>query len=95
MNFDQNAHPLFGLWAFVPSSLKAKILHFWSRIPFGNLCTVKQGACKMHLRKDLIVLVTNGRSQDALPVSLVSQQLVDAFYARMVLLGYPSAAGGA
>ena len=45
--------------------------------PYGNLCRFKYGELEVTLNKQLWIITSDGISTDALPLSFVSQQLVD------------------
>jgi hypothetical protein len=80
--------PLMGLWGLVPLKLRGKLLSLWGDLPGGDFCKLVNGGETVRFRKDLMVIVSDGRSYDAMPVTFVSPQLIEAFAARMKLLGY-------
>lgn len=69
-------------------ALKASLLKFWLAIPFGRICSMQFNGQTVTLYKSMWVTISDGRSRDALPVYLVSKDLVFALRARMTQLGY-------
>lgn len=69
--------------------IKTTLLRAWLSIPGGRICTLHRGRQTITLRKNLWVHITDGTSKDALPICLVSPDLVDALRKRMDDLGYP------
>lgn len=59
------------------------LIKIWVRIPFGYLLRFKNGKETITLNKDLWVIVSDGRSSDALPLNLCSQELVDNITERL------------
>lgn len=58
----------------------------WTAIqiwPFGNLCRFTYGELEIRLTKKLWIITSDGSSEDALPLSFVSQQLVDRVQAEL------------
>ncbi|WP_430304139.1 hypothetical protein [Pseudomonas mosselii] len=55
------------------------------RLPFGGLpiARVRQGSNTCTLYKNGWVLISDGKSTDALPINFTSQALVDAFAAEL------------
>lgn len=67
---------------------KNQVLQFWLKIPFGSICSFEYGKQKISVTKNLWVIVSDGKSSDALPINFVSQQLVSAIEAEMTRMGY-------
>ncbi len=63
-------------------------LALWMRIPFGYICRVHHGAGHMTLRKDFWIIVSDGKTTDALPINTVSHHLQNEFALRMKAIGY-------
>jgi len=73
-------------------TLKAALLRVWLHVPFGTICSFQYGKQTVTLRKDLWLILSDGTSHDALPLSFVSPQLVAAVEAEMLRIGYRASA---
>lgn len=73
----------------LPTTLKAHVLRIWLAIPFGRICSMPYGNQTVTLHKNLWLTVSDGQSQDTLPIHLVSPELITALRDRMTELGYP------
>ena len=71
---------------------KAQLLQVWLLIPFGNICTIQYGRLQVTFQKNMWVVMSDGSSSDALPLNLVSAELVDALAVEMRRRGYAIAA---
>lgn len=71
------------------ANLRARVLRIWLVIPFGRICSMPYGNLRVTLHKNLWLTISDGQSQDALPIHLVSPELVTALRDRMTELGYP------
>lgn len=71
------------------ANLRARVLRIWLAIPFGRICSMPYGNLRVTLHKNLWLTISDGQSQDALPIHLVSPELVTALRDRMTELGYP------
>lgn len=63
-------------------------LAIWMRMPFGYICRVHHGTSHMTLRKDFWIIVSDGKTTDALPINTVSHHLQNEFALRMKAIGY-------
>lgn len=66
-----------------PEAIKRLIwlaVQFW---PFGYFCQFRYGNLDVAVRKNLWVIISDGYSKDALPMSLVSLELVDRVKAEL------------
>lgn len=70
------------------SAIVRFFLNIWLKIPFGYICRVHHETSHMTLRKDYWVIVTSGKSTDALPITFVSHHLQHEFALRMKAIGY-------
>jgi hypothetical protein len=72
----------------VRSLLKAKALQLWLRVPFGEVCTFRNGNLSVTVTKQFMVIISDGQSQDALPLPYVSQDLAYRIFVVMKDKGY-------
>ena len=65
--------------------MRKMIFDLWCLIPLGRLLRFQYGGLLVTLRKDLWVEVSDdgGKSKDALPLTFVSQQLIDEIELRL------------
>jgi len=68
--------------------VKAMLLRAWLFIPFGNICTFTYGELTVTVQKNLWLVISDGRSKDALPITMVSEVLVNAVAEEMKRIGY-------
>lgn len=69
-------------------TIKAALLRVWLQVPFGTICSFQYGKQTVTLRKDMWLILSDGTSQDALPLTFVSPLLVAAVEAEMLRIGY-------
>jgi len=67
---------------------KRFVMRVWLVIPFGYICKFKYGELTVTLKKNLWLVISDGHSNDALPINLVSQELVDECEKQMMMRGY-------
>jgi hypothetical protein len=70
------------------TTLKAKALGVWLKVPFGTICKFQYGALTVTVKKNFWLIMDDGHSKDALPITFVSQELVTAVSAEMLRKGY-------
>ena len=68
--------------------IKAMMLRLWMLVPFGNVCSFKYGELTVTVKKNLWLVMSDGQSKDALPITMVSETLVKAVAAEMERIGY-------
>jgi len=73
--------------------MKRVIMKLWTLIPFGYLCRFWYGSQRITLQKNGWIIVDSGKgtTTDALPITLVSQKLVDECIKQLNRRGYPQA----
>jgi hypothetical protein len=64
------------------------VLHFWMMVPFGYLCSFRFGSLQVSVTKTLLVVISDGEINDALPIDMVSVELTKAIAKRMRRMGY-------
>ena len=71
-------HPTYR-GAGMVSRFRTVVFCIWQTLPFGYLLRFRYEGLRITLRKNLWVVIDNGRgtSTDMLPLTLVSQKLVD------------------
>lgn len=68
---------------------RATLMGVWLAVPFGNICSLKNGANTITLKKNLWVIVSDGKSSDAMPINFVSQEMQMKIADVMRSMGYP------
>lgn len=68
--------------------IKGLLLKVWIHIPFGYICKFKYGNDEITLHKNAWVSIYGGGSVDMLPLTLVSQELIDECEKQMRMRGY-------
>lgn len=68
--------------------VKHWLLVLWLAIPFGSICKFKYGELYITLRKDMWLVISDGHSNDMLPITMVSQKLADRVGLELERLGY-------
>lgn len=68
---------------------RSTVMGVWLGIPFGNICSFKNGTNTITLKKNLWVIISDGRSSDALPINFVSQEMQLKIASVMRSMGYP------
>jgi hypothetical protein len=68
--------------------IKKMILSLWLIIPFGNICSFKYGKLTVTVKKNFWLVMSDGESKDALPITMVSDTLVNAVAVEMKRMGY-------
>jgi len=66
------------------------IRNIWSKLPFGYICRFWDGKTRVTITPQLWVIIDSGRGtvKDMLPLSMVSQELVDKVEEEMQEIGY-------
>ena len=69
---------------------KRLVMRAWSAIPWGNLCVFWYGKQRVTLTKTGWVIIDAGKGTvtDALPVTMVSQKLIDEIERQLKQRGY-------
>lgn len=84
---------LSDLASFVSLFVRQRVLSVWLRIPFGKICSFPWGSSNqmVTVRKNFMIEVSDGQSIDALPIGLVSEDLIREIIRVMSRMGYPMA----
>lgn len=69
-------------------SIKALMLTLWLQVPVGNVVSFKNGSTTVTLTKNLLVVISDGKSSDALPLAYVSESMVCRIMLAMHSKGY-------
>ena len=64
------------------------LLHLWLRIPFGYICRVHHKDSHVTLLKDYWVVMTSGKTNQKLPITLLSHHFQNELALRMKAIGY-------
>lgn len=63
-------------------------LNIWLRLPFGHICRIHHDKAHITLLKNYWVVVSDGASSDALPITVISPALQHELALRMKAIGY-------
>lgn len=72
------------------SAVERLVMRIWSKLPGGWMCRFWYGNQRITFRRNGWITIDAGRGtvKDMLPITLVSQQLVDAIEKQLVEPGY-------
>lgn len=72
------------------SKIKKLILKVWTFIPFGYLCRFMYGDLRITFYKNGWILIDSGKgtAKDMLPITLVSEQLIQEIENQLKMIGY-------